>query len=526
MKIEIKEQVKKFFVFSVFLIVFFSLSNDKCLASSSSSIFLDKVTINKGYTVNSLDNNLKLSLTPGILEKESRVNIKVIDQVVDSFSLNRLSSVYEFEFLNKEAYDHSRPFYIQLVYNEQDGNYKQVFFFDKNYNSWRPLPTQDFPKQKFVRSLIHLPYARLAVFSYKDVMGQGQASWYAYKHGMYAASPDFPKGSILRVYNLDNDKYVDVIINDFGPDRSIFPNRIIDLDKEAFEEIASLGEGIINVSIKPLYIVKDDTDRVLGLKNEGALIIPEIEASSAIVLDQSSGEVLWEKNSKEILPIASLTKLISAKVFINNNNNLDRIVEYKYQDEEYNYQYCNSWESAKVSLKEGDQVTVRDLLYATLVSSKNNAVESLVRVSGLSRENFVKEMNELAEELGAKNTNFVEPSGLSSKNVSSALDYAIISKEILKDPIIKEISGTKIYSFTTINTNKKYTLRTTNDWLRYDIMPFTASKTGYLHEAGNCLLVETLYNGRELLAVILGAGSRNDSLFASKDIFNFAKTLF
>lgn len=495
-------------------------------ASEKNVISLDEYTVRKGYTVSSVDKKLKLSLTPNILAQASLVKTEIIDEFIAPFSLEQLSPVYQFEFLNKSAYDHSRPFYIQLAYEKESSDYKQVFFFDKNHGSWRPLPTKDFPEENFVRSLIHLPYARLAVFSYPAVLGQGEASWYAYKNGLFAASPDFPKGSKVRVHNLDNSKYVDVTINDFGPDRSIFPKRAIDLDKEAFKQISSLGAGLIEVSLEPLYIPKDSTGRVLGLSDSGALLSPEIHAKSAIVIDQDSGEVLWEKDSKNVLPIASLTKLAAATVFLNNNRNLDQVVEYKYQDEEYNYEYCHKWESARLRVSEGETMTIKDLLYATLVSSANNAVETLVRYSGVSREEFIKQMNSLVKDLGAENTYFKEPTGLSTENVSSALDYAIITKKALEDPVIKKIAGTKSYTFTTLNTKRKHNLYSTNYWLRYDIMPFNASKTGYLHEAGNCLFVSIPYGDKNLIAVILGASSREESLFASKDIFSFAQSKF
>ncbi len=79
-------------------------------------------------------------------------------------------------------------------------------------------------------------------------------------------------------------------------------------------------------------------------------------------------------------------------------------MEYKYQDEEYNYNYVNKWESARVRLDEGDKLTVNDLIYSTLVGSANNAIETLVRYSGLSRDAFIQAMNDKAKTLGAEST--------------------------------------------------------------------------------------------------------------------------
>jgi rare lipoprotein A len=494
--------------------------------NSKSSIYLDQATIAKGYTVTGFADNLKLSLVPEILNEDTRVDMEEIEGMSLPFNLEKLSPVYQFEFRNKSAYNNHKPFYIQFSYDEENSDYKQVFFFDSNYNTWRPLPTKDFPEENFVRSLIHLPYARIAVFSYPDVMGQGDASWYAYKGGNFAASPDFPKGSIIRVYNLANDKYVDVEINDFGPDRSIFPNRIIDLDKEAFKKIASPAAGIIQVKIEPLKIVKDRSNRILGLTDKGANLKPEINAQAAVIVDEESGEVLWQKNGEEVLPIASLSKIMAVKVFLDNNRDLKQVVEYKYQDEEYNYNYVNKWESARVRLDEGDKLTVNDLIYSALVGSANNAIETLVRYSGLSRDAFIQAMNDKAKTLGAESTYFEEPTGLSTKNVSSALDYAIIAKEVLKDPIIASAVSAREYSFSTVDGSKVRNLYNTNSWLRYNIMPFTASKTGYLHEAKYCLMsrIKTT-DERQLISVVLGAETRDESLFSTKDVFNYSSKI-
>ncbi len=525
---ELKFSKLKIIFISIFLfLVSFLFVSGKVLASDNYSIFLDKETIAKGYTVSAFDNNLKLSLVPGVLSKDTRVSIKNVEDIALPFSLDKLSPVYQFEFTNKLAYDDHKPFYIEFHYDEKSQNHKKVFFFDKNYQTWRPLPTKDYPQEKFVRSLIHLPYAQVAVFSYPDVMGQGDASWYAYKGGNFAASPDFPKGSIVRVYNLANNKFVDVKINDFGPDRSIFPSRAIDLDKEAFKKIASLSDGIIKVKLEPLYIVPDKSDRVLGLTDRGAYLEPNLSAQAAVIIEEDTGQVIWQKNGEEVLPIASLTKVMAVKIFLENNNNLKQVVEYKYQDEEYNYQYCNKWESSRVKLEEGDKLTVNDLVYSALVGSANNAVETLVRYSGLSRKKFVKAMNDKARQWGANTTHFEEPTGLSTENVSSALDYAIIAKEVLRDPIIASAISSRQYSFTTLNNNKVYNLYNTNSWLRYSVMPFTASKTGYLNEAKYCLLsrIQASEN-KQLISIILGADTRNESLFSTKDVFNFANKTF
>ena len=182
------------------------------------------------------------------------------------------------------------------------------------------------------------------------------------------------------------------------------------------------------------------------------------------------------------LPLASLTKLVAIKVFLDTKPNLNTVVAYSEQDEKYNYEYCKPWESAKLALKEGETLTVENLVYASLVESTNNTVETLVRASGLDRPEFIKRMNDSVIAWGASTTHFTEPTGLAPANVSSARDYAIITKEVFTHPIIVKASAAAEYDFHTINTNRSYRLRNTNNLMRLGKYEITGSKTGYLND--------------------------------------------
>lgn len=248
---------KLFFLAVFFILVNFipALALEQEDQNEIYSIRLDQETIQKGYTVSAFDSAIKFSLVPGILSSSTPVEvIKLNETIPEQDDLSRISPVYQFEFKNKAAYFEEKPFYIQLNYNNPSNNQKQVFFYDKNFNAWRPLPTQDYPLENSVRSLIHLPFARIAVFENPKILTVGQASWYKFKKGNFAASPDFPDYTILRVFNLANNKFVDVVVNDYGPDRVIFPGRVIDLDKIAFAKIADLADGMINIKIEALFI--------------------------------------------------------------------------------------------------------------------------------------------------------------------------------------------------------------------------------------------------------------------------------
>jgi len=522
-----KSFMKKHYKFSLIFLFFFflnvSISHAEEIKNEEYFIKLDEKTIAKGYTVEGF-NELKLSLVPGILSSSTGVSIIQINEEMDSpWNLERVSKIYQFEFLNKGAYDSHKPFYIQFSYGESDTNYKQVYFYDKNFSAWRPLPTQDFPNEKFVRSLIHLPYARIAVFSDPGVMTVGRASWYAYKGGDFAASPDFPKGSLIRVINEDNDKFVDVTINDYGPERSLFPDRVVDLDKVAFSKIASLGAGIIDVRIEPIRIVSADKEEE-AFNKQVAFSEPQISSKAAIVFDEDNEEVLYEKNSAEVLPLASLSKLVAMKVFLNTRPDLSKVVSYEKQDELYNYEWCSEWESAKLRIDEGETLTIEDLVYSALVGSANNAIETLVRVSGLERSDFIKEMNDAVKSWGASSTHFVEPTGLSPSNVTTAHDYALITKEVFTHPIIQKASTMAEYKFYTVNTNEYHRLVNTNKLINTNKFNITGSKTGYLNEAGYCLMTRVkIWGDQTIIVVTLGADDKQTSLDENEVLIRYGE---
>lgn len=485
-------------------------------------IRLDASTIAQGYTVSVFDDAFKLSLVPGILSEQTGVQVREIGGMDEPWKLQRISPIYEFEFLNKAAYDNSHPFYIELKTDRPSPHYKQVFFYDKNYDAWRPLPTRDHAPEQFVRSLIHLPYARIAVFAYPDMLIQGEASWYRHKRGLFAASPDFPQGSRLRVHNLASGSFVDVTVNDYGPDRGAHPSRAIDLDRVAFTRLAPPGAGLITVRVEPLEIVPQDK-AVLGILPEGIAAQPHIESSAAIVIDENSGKTLYEKNADEPLSIASLTKLIAAAVFLETEPDLEQIVEYRVQDEEYNYRYAHTWEVVRLSLRDGETISIRDLLTAALVGSANNAVETLVRVSGVSRDTFIAKMNEYAQTHGALSLSFDDPAGLSPKNVSSARDYARAALAALANPVIQKTSTLKNATIATRNTSRSLTVKNTHPLLNTSRYTFEGFKIGYLHEARNCVVAKVPTQSSTLIVVVLGDASRNANAQAAEKLIRFAR---
>lgn len=433
------------------------------------------------------------------------------------------SDIYEFDVRDKGAYDGGKPFVVTLACNNETDNRQKMFYFDSGKNEWMPLPSTIMQEEKSVRAIIHLPYAKVAVFEHKKIIALGNASWYKYKGCNCAASPDYPKGAKLKVTNLYNDKSVIVEVNDYGPDRNIFSKRVVDLDIEAFTKIAKKGAGIIDVKVEPL-------DEICSYAFEKAkhpeTPAPEISAPFAVLIDEPTGEILYAKNEKEKTPMASITKLMTASVFMELQNEgckdvlqcvstaWDKIITYNKADD---------LDGAKLYVNDGETMTIKDIFYSMLVGSANNAAKTLVENSGIEYNAFVEKMNKKAKEWRLENTEFKDPTGLNAGNVSTALDVANMARKILKNFEMLKATTISQYSFKTINTGNAHTIKNTDNLLLDKDLYVTGAKTGFLNEAGYCLALKAKNknDGREVIAVVLGEDSSEDRFVDVKKLIQW-----
>jgi len=224
-------------------------------------------------------------------------------------------------------------------------------------------------------------------------------------------------------------------------------------------------------------------------------------AAAALVIDKQNNHVLFSKNAEEQRSIASLTKLMTALIFLENNPGWDVVVTMQESD------FVGG---ASLWVPVGTQITVRDLFYSMMIGSKNNAVMALVRATGLTNEQFVAKMNQKAARLGLEKTNFTEPTGLSEKNVSTAFEISKLARLAFANPIIYNATTTKSYSVKPINSELTYPVINTSQKVLERDLDITGSKTGYTHEAGYCLVTQAKNFGRELIALVLGAKIRQN----------------
>ena len=218
-----------------------------------------------------------------------------------------------------------------------------------------------------------------------------------------------------------------------------------------------------------------------------------VYARNAILLDPTTGEVLFEKNSSRSVPIASLSKLMTAIVFLEQKPDLTRPAEVTATEISG---------AGHTQLRRGEVAPLGELLHMSLMCSDNCATRVLARESGLPAAEFVARMNRKAVELGLTGTRFVEFTGLDEHNVSTASDVARLLHAAANEPLIAEITTTRSYEFRT--QRRWHAISNTNRLLygRYEIL---GGKTGFIFEAGYCFATWVRTEGRDLIAVVLGA---------------------
>jgi len=239
----------------------------------------------------------------------------------------------------------------------------------------------------------------------------------------------------------------------------------------------------------------------------------EFSAGSILAIDAKTGTVLYQKDAGIKRPLASLTKLMTAQVFLNNNPGWDKEVMFLGSD---------NVGGAAIDLRPGEVVSVRDLFWTMLVGSKNNATKALVRSTGLAEADFIAKMNAQAAEWGLTQTWFVEPTGLSAENVTSARDYARLSQRVLQSPEVMQASTSAHYTLRTKNTGRFLSVRNTNRLTEGSRYYLTGGKTGFTYEAGYCLMTRLRpapSSAAEIINVIMNDGGYSN-LFSHTEILS------
>jgi D-alanyl-D-alanine endopeptidase (penicillin-binding protein 7) len=231
----------------------------------------------------------------------------------------------------------------------------------------------------------------------------------------------------------------------------------------------------------------------------------EIGIASAAV-GAKSGTLVAGKNTNTVLPLASLTKLMTALVLLDLDINFKSKVTITKAEVVYTTPYVAQGDvTSKIDLKAGDKVTKDDLWHAMLIASSNEAAVALVDNSGLTRKQFIARMNAKAKALGLKYTKFSEPSGIDVANVGTPKEMALIAKKAYAIPAVRLASITPAYRFKELTTGRTVGIYSRNNSLL--AMDPLGMKVGYLTEARDNCAVRLSKNGKDYIVVILHAST-------------------
>lgn len=253
----------------------------------------------------------------------------------------------------------------------------------------------------------------------------------------------------------------------------------------------------------------------MPIRRDASSSDPLVNASSSVVLDGINELVLFAKNENTVWPIASITKLVTAMVFLDHNPGWDKVYEMKPSDRR---------EGGKIYLFNGDQVKVKDLFYFSLVASGNSETVALANSTGLTTEEFVAKMNEKMRDLGLNQSSFADVVGLSDQNVSTAQEVALIAKTALAQKEIKEATLTDGYRTKTL-AGKEVAAQSTDRLLDDEMdngISLLGGKTGHIIKAGYCFVGMFANSSRNpVISVVLGSPSDASRFHESYKLVNW-----
>lgn len=261
--------------------------------------------------------------------------------------------------------------------------------------------------------------------------------------------------------------------------------------KGQLERKVVVAESVVRIPQEPRL----STGERLGLRASHDPL--ELSSSVALVVDQETSEVLFSKNDTAVLPIASLTKLMTGLVIADANLPMDELITISEDDAAV---YRNS------RLAVGTTLTRGELMHLALMSSENRAANALGRTFPGGPEQFVRRMNAKAREIGMRDTRYVEPTGLSSDNQSSARDLATLVSVAYERPILRSLSTSPSHELDLGRRTLHY--NNSNRLIRNPEWDIGLQKTGYISEAGRCLVMQAKVAGRKLIMVFLDSAGK------------------
>lgn len=248
-----------------------------------------------------------------------------------------------------------------------------------------------------------------------------------------------------------------------------------------------------------------------------ATLKQDVASNSALVVDLKTNEILYSSNPDTVRPIASVTKLMTAMVVLDAKLPMDERLDINIKD-------TKEMRGVYSRVRIGSQISRKDMLLLTLMSSENRAAASLAHHYPGGYTYFIKAMNAKAKALGMKNTRYVEPTGLSHKNVSSARDLVMLLKASEGYPLLGQLSATEKKTVTFSSPKYSLDFRNTNRLVYKDNWNIQLTKTGFTNKAGHCLVMRTEMAKRQVAFVVLDAYGKYTHMADANRLRNWLET--
>ena len=253
----------------------------------------------------------------------------------------------------------------------------------------------------------------------------------------------------------------------------------------------------------------------LNSRVTGDIKTPEVSARASLIYDLTTSKVLFEKNAKEKLPMASLTKIMTSVIALENQK----------KDDKYKVTKRDLVGEDSMGLSEGEILSLKELLYGLMLNSGNDAAETIANNFSGGRTGFIDAMNKKAKALGLTDTNFTNPTGLEGdgKQYTTAYDLLVIARyAILNFPLFNKVVSAYDYKIPQTKTHKAFYLENETNLLT-SYPGVLGVKTGYTPEAGLCLATYLDYKGHKIIGILLGSNNRRQEM---KNLLDYSlKTL-
>ncbi|MDW5415211.1 MULTISPECIES: D-alanyl-D-alanine endopeptidase [unclassified Iodobacter] len=228
---------------------------------------------------------------------------------------------------------------------------------------------------------------------------------------------------------------------------------------------------------------------------------PGVQSTGVLVLNEQSGEIMFEKNADAVTPIASITKLMTAMVTLDAQLPLNELLTISQAD-------IDTLKNTSSRLTVGTTLTRGELLLLALMASENRAAAALARTFPAGQATFIRKMNEKAQSLGMRTSRFYDSTGLTPNNVSTPRELALMVKAAHRYPEIHDFTTSSEYSFVSNQTGRNLAFHNTNPLVKAEDWTIGVSKTGFINEAGRCLVMQATINGTPVVIVLLDSNGK------------------